>query len=127
MKGTPRSKKKTTAPTAHRLARLAAERAIERKAKDVVILDLRSLSPATDYFVIASGTTEVQVRAIADAVIDGCEGLDVRINHIEGYQARRWVLLDCIDVVVHVFLEEVRDFYSLERLWGDASLEKVEG
>jgi ribosome-associated protein len=127
MKKSPRSKKKPALPTAQGVARLAAELALERKATDVVLLDLRTLSSATDFFVIASGATDVQVRAIAEAIVEGLEKIDVRINHIEGYTERRWILIDCIDVVIHVFLEELRDFYSLERLWGDASLEKVEG
>ncbi len=127
MKKSPRPKKKPAIPTAQGVARLAAELALERKATDVVLLDLRTLSSATDFFVIASGGTDVQVRAIADAVVEGLEKIDVRINHVEGYPGRRWVLIDCIDVVIHVFLEELRDFYSLERLWGDAGLEKVEG
>jgi ribosome-associated protein len=127
MNRVPPSRKRAPAPAAHRLARLAAEQAVGKKATDVVILDLRSLSSATDFFVIASGATDVQVKAIADAVIEGFEKNGARINHIEGYPERRWVLVDCIDVVVHVFSEDLRDYYSLERLWGDASLEKVEG
>lgn len=114
------------APSAGEIARQAAEAMLTRKAKDVVMLDLRSLSSATDFFVIGSGETDVQVRAIADAVMDGLEVKGVRIGHLEGYPERRWILLDCIDVVVHVFLEDVREFYGLERLWGDAAIEKVE-
>ncbi|MFH1277523.1 MAG: ribosome silencing factor [Candidatus Eisenbacteria bacterium] len=114
------------APPAIEIARHAAEAMLSRKAEDVLILDLRSLSSATDFFVIGSGETDVQVRAIADAVVDGLEGRGVRISHVEGYQERRWVLLDCIDVVIHVFLGDIREFYGLERLWGDAAIEKVE-
>ena len=108
-------------------ARRAAELMLTRKAEDVIILDLRNLSSATDYFVIGSADTDVQVRAVAESVIEGLEGDGVRVYHLEGYQERRWILLDCIDVVIHVFLGDLREFYGLERLWGDAPLEKVEG
>ncbi|MFH1679021.1 MAG: ribosome silencing factor [Candidatus Eisenbacteria bacterium] len=100
---------------------------LTKKATDVVILDLGSISTAADFFVIGSGKTDVQVRAISEAVVGGLEEQGVRISHIEGFRERRWVLVDCIDVVAHVFVNELRDFYSLERLWGDAPLEKVEG
>ena len=106
------------------VARKAADLMLEKKAKDVVLLDLRGLSGATDYFVIGSAESDVQVRAISESVVDGLETSGVRIYHLEGFSERRWVLLDCIDVVVHIFLEELRDFYGLERLWGDAPLEK---
>lgn len=106
------------------VAEHAAELMLEKKAKDVVILDLRGLSGATDYFVIGSAETEVQVKAISESVVAGLEDSGNRIYHLEGFSERRWVLLDCIDVVVHIFLEELREFYGLERLWGDAPLEK---
>jgi len=99
---------------------------LTKKATDVVVLDLRSLSTAADFFVVGSGETDVQVRAISEAVVDGLETAGIRVNHIEGFRERRWVLIDCIDVVAHVFLKELRDFYSLERLWGDAPLETIE-
>ncbi len=105
----------------------AAELMLTRKGGDVVILDLGNLSSATDFFVICSAESDTQVRAVADAVIEGLEAEGVRICHLEGYQERRWVLLDCFDVVIHIFLGDVREFYSLERLWGDAPLEKVVG
>ncbi len=99
---------------------------LTRKATDVVVLDLRSLSTAADFFVVGSGETEVQVRAISEAIVDGLEKAGIRVHHIEGFRERRWILIDCIDVVAHVFLKELRDFYSLERLWGDAPLETIE-
>ena len=105
----------------------AAELMHTRKGGDVVILDLGQLSSATDFFVICSAESDTQVRAVADAVIAGLEGEGVRITHLEGYQERRWVLIDCFDVVVHIFLADVREYYALERLWGDAPLEKIEG
>ncbi|MGI9628815.1 MAG: ribosome silencing factor [Longimicrobiales bacterium] len=98
----------------------AARRALERKADDVQILDVRSLSSATDFFVIATGRSDVQVRAIAEHVIASAKGRGVRPEHVEGLDQGRWVLIDYIDHVVHVFHPQVRDFYQLETLWGDA-------
>lgn len=87
-----------------------------------MVLDLRGLTDATDFFVIASGSSDTQVRAISDNVAEAVE----RANggtpwHVEGFSAGRWVLLDYVDFVVHVFHQEARDYYQLERLWGDAA------
>ena len=89
-------------------------------ASDVVVLDLRGISTATDYFVIASGTSDVQVKAISDHVLQGLKKDRVRPEHLEGLRGGRWVLMDYVDFVVHVFHPEARNFYQLERLWGDA-------
>lgn len=99
----------------------ASELALERKALDVVVLDLRGISTATDYFVIASGTSDVQVKAIADHVVDELKKEGVRPSSVEGLNSGRWVLIDYIDFVVHVFHPQARDFYQLENLWGDAA------
>ena len=98
----------------------AAELALERKAHDVLILDLRGISSATDFFVIASGTSDVQVKAIADNVVDELKKERVRPGHLEGLRGARWILLDYVDFVVHVFHPQAREFYQLENLWGDA-------
>lgn len=100
--------------------RRAADLALELKAVGVVVLDLRGISSATDYFVIASGTSDVQVKAIAEHVVDELKKDKVRPSHVEGMTGGRWVLLDYIDFVVHVFHPQARDFYQLENLWGDA-------
>lgn len=100
--------------------REAAQLALEIKAHDVVILDLRGISTATDYFVIVSGTSDVQVRAIADHVVEDLKKQGVRPEHVEGLRGGRWVLLDYVDFVVHVFHPYARSFYQLENLWGDA-------
>jgi ribosome-associated protein len=113
--------------TSLKLAREAANLALSKKAEDVVILDLRGLSTVTDFFVICSGSSDTHVRAISDAIEDGLEAEGVRKWHIEGYTHRRWVLLDYVDVVVHVFHHKTREFYLLERLWGDAKIEKIDG
>ncbi len=100
--------------------RRAAELAQERKAGDVVVLDLRGISSATDYFLIASGNSDVQVKAIASHVVDELKKDEHRPEHVEGMTGGRWVLLDYIDFVVHVFHPQARSFYQLENLWGDA-------
>ena len=109
-----------------KLAREAAELALSKKAEDVVILDLRELSTVTDFFVICSGSSDTHVKAISDAIEDGLEAKGARKWHIEGYTHKRWVLLDYVDVVVHVFHQKTREFYLLERLWGDAKIERVD-
>jgi len=102
------------------LALLAARAAEDRKARDVMVMEMRELTTVTDYFVLASGRTPIQVRAIADHVEDEASRRGARLLHREGYERGRWVLLDYGDVVVHVLCEEERKFYALERLWGDA-------
>ena len=98
----------------------AAEFALSKKAENVIAMDLRGLTTTCDFFVICNGTSDVQVKAIADAINDGLAAEGEKPWHIEGYEGRRWILLDYVDVVVHVFDEETRDYYQLERLWGDA-------
>jgi ribosome-associated protein len=98
---------------------------ISKKALDVAILDLKKLTSAADHFVICSADSDTQVRAIADAVRDGLEDLDERVWHYEGYHALRWIVLDYVDVVAHIFHKEERTFYNLDRLWGDAKRTEV--
>ena len=83
-------------------------------------LDLRELDGVCDYFLIVSGTSEVQVKAIAEAVSDQLRERGAKPWHVEGLEGRRWVLLDYVEIVVHVFHEKTREYYLLERLWGDA-------
>ena len=111
----------TTAPfeLPGELAR-AAELAMERKAIEVCVLDLRGISSATDYFLIASGNSDTQVRSIADHILEELRAEGVRPGHVEGVEGGHWVLIDYIDFVVHVFHPQARSFYQLEGLWGDA-------
>jgi ribosome-associated protein len=90
------------------------------KGVRVVVLDLRGLTDATDFFVIASGTSDAHVRGIAESVLEKLNRRDFRAHHIEGLPGGRWVLLDFVDFVVHLFHPETRSFYQLERLWSDA-------
>ena len=94
----------------------------DRKAVDAVVLDLRDLTAATDYFIIASGTSDTHVRGMADHLMTALAPHGVRPHHVEGLTQGRWVLLDYVDFVVHVFHPELREFYQLERLWGDAAV-----
>jgi len=110
---------------ARTLAKRIADLMISKKAYDVVILDLKKLTSAADYFVICSTDSDTQVRAVADAVRDGMEESNERVWHYEGYQALKWIVLDYVDVVAHIFYKEDRSFYNLERLWGDAKKTEV--
>ncbi|MGH7560596.1 MAG: ribosome silencing factor [Gemmatimonadales bacterium] len=99
---------------------LALQAADDLKARDVVALDLRGINDATDWFIIGSGTSDAHVRGIAHAVLERLEAAGVRVHHVEGLTTGRWVLLDFVDLVVHLFHPEARAFYQLERLWSDA-------
>jgi ribosome-associated protein len=96
------------------------------KGEDVLVLDLRDVADFTDYFLISTGNSDVHVKALADAVLEGMKGSGHRPWHIEGYEGRTWILFDFVDVVVHIFQPEARVFYGLERLWGDAPAERIE-
>jgi len=98
----------------------------ERKAVDGLVLDLRGLTDATDAFLIASGTSDTHVRAIAEHVLETLRLRGSRAHHVEGMAAGRWVLLDFVDFVVHIFHPVMREFYLLERLWGDAPRRPLE-
>jgi ribosome-associated protein len=102
----------------------AVRAALDKKAADVVVLDLRNTSAFTDFFILCSGTSQRQVKAIADAVEEALRAAKVRPAHVEGYDRADWVLMDFFTFIVHVFTPQTRTFYALERLWGDA--EKIE-
>lgn len=98
----------------------AIEAIDDRKGDEIVVLDLRGLNDATDFFVIASGTSDAHVRGIADGVVRALDANGHPVHHVEGLPTGRWVLLDGVDFVVHLFHPETRAFYQLERLWQDA-------
>jgi ribosome-associated protein len=108
------------------LVRTIVELAHTKKAENVVSMNLRGLTSACDFFVICEGGSDVHVKAIADAVIEGTKKSKDRPWHVEGYDGRRWILIDYVDVVVHVFTRDARGFYQLERLWGDADITEYE-
>jgi ribosome-associated protein len=101
-------------------AQRAAQIALDTKARDVVLLDLRGVTDMTDFFLIASGTSDTHTRAIAEHIMETMKKEGYRANHVEGLEQGRWVLVDFVDFVVHVFHPTLRNFYQLERLWGDA-------
>ncbi len=92
----------------------------EHKATNVVVLDLRNLCDATDYFIVASGSSDTHVRALANRVRNALDSAGRKAHHIEGLGSGRWVLLDYVEFVVHIFHPTLRQFYRLERLWADA-------
>ncbi len=98
---------------------------LSKKGYDVKVLDLRKLTPIADFFVIASADSNIQVKAIADEIDNKLRKHGIKCYFKEGYQAANWILLDYFDVVVHVFKKEAREFYNLEKLWGDAPFELI--
>lgn len=109
------------------LAEKIATVADEKKGKDILLLNMEGISYMTDYFVIASASNTTLVRAIANAIEDKLAEEEVFCRHKEGYNSGRWILMDFGDAVVHIFLEEERDFYNLEQLWADAPSEGFKG
>jgi ribosome-associated protein len=104
----------------------ALEILLDRKATDVSLLDLRGISTATDFFIVASGRSDTHVSAVADHVVTEMKEEGSRAVGVEGMRGGRWVLLDYVDFVVHVFHPAAREFYQLERLWGDAPLHTID-
>lgn len=114
-KTTRRSGRKLTGDVAK-----AVNAALDKKASEVVVLDLRHTPAFTDYFILCSGQNQRQVKAIADSVEEALRAVRVKPAHVEGYDRAEWVLMDFFTFIVHVFTPQTREFYSLERLWGDA-------
>ena len=113
----------TTAPEVARAqAQRAAQLCLEYRANDVVLLDLRGVSDMTDYFIVASGTSDTHVRSLGEHLMEDMKKAGTAANHVEGLPQGRWVLLDFVDFVVHLFHPTLRSFYQLERLWGDAEV-----
>lgn len=112
--------------TSEELAALVSRYADDRKAHDIVELDLRSVVDYTDYFVICSGGSDRQVKAIHDAIHEGCKSAHGLLpRRVEGLAQSQWVLMDYLDVIVHIFVPAVREFYALERLWGEVPARAV--
>ncbi|MFH1853671.1 MAG: ribosome silencing factor [Candidatus Neomarinimicrobiota bacterium] len=104
------------------LAETIGQLALSKKAENILILDVRKTTAITDFFVICSADTDIQVKAIADAVR---RGTTHKPWHVEGYERLTWVLVDYVDVVLHVFQTATRDFYQLERLWADVPIREI--
>jgi ribosome-associated protein len=123
MAKTEKRKKPARLPEQIQTAAAAAE---DKKAQDLIVLDLRTAAGFTDYFIICSGANARQVRAIADGVMAALAAEGARPAHVEGYDRADWILLDYFDFIVHIFAPETRAFYGLERLWGNAERVSIE-
>ena len=119
-------KKAAPADPIRKIALAAAQFAIDKKASNVKLIDLRAVTAITDYFVVASGSSDTQVKAIADNVIAEMRKQDYVPWKSEGWDAKQWIIIDFVDLVVHIFHETAREFYNLERLWADAPTEIIE-
>ena len=106
-----------------KIAKKIADVLEDKKAKDIRIVDIKELSTLADYFVLSSGTSVTHIKMLSDEVEKRMEEENVKILHREGYNSARWILIDYGSVVVHIFHEEDRDFYNLERLWSDGMKE----
>jgi len=102
------------------MLKAAARAAQARKAHDLVALDLRGLDAVCDYFLLCSASSDVQVKAVTEHIEETLREQGLRPWHVEGLEGRRWVLLDYVEFVIHVFHEKTREYYLLDRLWGDA-------
>lgn len=108
--------------TSLELVQAAAKILDEKKASDIKALEIKGISSLGDYFLVASGSSNTQVKAMADELEVKLKEQGVMPKRVEGYQSAAWVVLDYYDVIIHIFYEETRQFYSLERLWNDAPL-----
>jgi ribosome-associated protein len=106
--------------TSRNLAKLIAQAALDIKGFDLNVIDLRKQASFADFFIIISGRSDRQVQAICDNVLEKVKAKKIRPSGVEGYNAGHWILIDFFDVVVHIFYEETRDFYALDKLWGQA-------
>lgn len=119
----PRKKAKAEDPP----LKAAVDAAGDKKAEEITVMDLRGLSDVADYFLVCHGRSSRQVQSIADSIEQALLALKRRPNHIEGYARGEWILMDYIDLVVHIFTAERREYYGLERLWGDAPRIALDG
>jgi ribosome-associated protein len=123
----PRAKAARTALPAPELASEIARYALDKKAHDVLELDMRGLIGYTDFFVICTGNTDRQVKAIHDAVLAGCkQEHGILPRRVEGQSGAQWILMDYLDAVVHIFTPVTREFYRLEQLWGEAPARSID-
>ncbi len=112
--------------TPKEIAKTAANAAIDKKALDLVVLQVTRLTTLADYFIICGGNSNIQLRSITDAVEKNLAEISVHPKHIEGYRTASWILMDYGSVIVHVLKKDMRSFYDLERLWGDAEVVPLE-
>ena len=107
-------------------AKMAVLALDSKKALDIKVIKIQDISAIADYFVIATGTSSTHVKALADEVEAQLDEAGISVSHVEGYRSNSWILLDYVDVVVHVFSDEAREYYDLERLWQDGEIIDIE-
>lgn len=107
------------------LAYKIASFAQEKKGKQIVVMNMYNITSIADFFVIMSGDSDTQVKALSDHILKKLQKEKIKVYHREGYESLRWVLLDYVDVIVHIFRNETREYYGLERLWGDAKMDLI--
>lgn len=107
-------------------AKMAVKALDSKKALDIKVIKIQDISAIADYFVIATGTSRTHVKALADEVEAQLDEAGISVSHVEGYRSNSWILLDYVDVVVHVFSDEAREYYDLERLWQDGEIIDIE-
>lgn len=107
-------------------AKMAVKALDSKKALDIMVIKIQDISAIADYFVIATGTSSTHVKALADEVEAQLDEAGISVSHVEGYRSNSWILLDYVDVVVHVFSDEAREYYDLERLWQDGEIIDIE-
>lgn len=107
-------------------AKMAVKALDSKKALDIKVIKIQDISAIADYFVIVTGTSSTHVKALADEVEAQLDEAGISVSHVEGYRSNSWILLDYVDVVVHVFSDEAREYYDLERLWQDGEIIDIE-
>lgn len=111
----------------NKILELAVKGADDKKAENIVVMDMKGISLISDYFLICTGNSETQVKAIATAIKKSAQEEEILLKRLEGFDQARWVLIDLGDVIVHIFHKDERLYYNLEKLWGDAPTVDVEG
>jgi ribosome-associated protein len=111
----------------NKILELAVKAADDKKAENIVVMDMNGVSLLSDYFLICTGNSEKQVQAIATAIKKSAQEEEIILKRLEGYDQAKWVLIDLGDVIVHIFHKDERSYYNLEKLWGDAPTVDVEG
>lgn len=107
------------------LAKVVANAALSKNAEDITILDMKNKVDFTDYFVICNGDNKLQIKAIADEIVDELEKTNVNEYNIEGYDNKEWILIDAYDVICHIFNKETRKHYDIENLWADVPQKRI--
>lgn len=118
--------KEFPSPSANQLIEVIGEALLQKKAEEITLLDVRKVTTLTDYFIVCHATTDTQVKAIADSVTEETKkAYGERVWRKEGYDTSRWVVLDYVNVVVHIFVQELRQYYGIERMWSDAVVSEI--